>query len=200
MKKMKALLNKINVFPYYDLLFSLFFVLVGICMIVFPSTTIYIASVLCGILLLAFALQRFLLLFSTRERSVYFLILFFINLLSLLGALALIFFSRAAVGIIGFFIGCILIVDAVKRLYVLLVLSSHTPKTFALPICMCTLTILFGIFLVFAPNAAAGITSILCGIALIVESVQSAVFFFLDRRHERRKTDDYIETDFEDKT
>ena len=81
MKKMKSLLNKIKGFRYYDLLFYLFLTAVGICMIVFPSAAIHIASVLCGILLCIFALYRFLLLFTTKERSLYFLILFFLFLL-----------------------------------------------------------------------------------------------------------------------
>lgn len=197
---MKTLLNKIKNFPYYELLFSLFLVVIGICMIVFPSLTIHIASVLCGALLLAFTIHRFLLLFSTRERSLYFLILFLINLLTLFGALALIFFSRAAVGLIGCFVGLVLIVDALKRLYLILVLGAHRTRAFWIPLTVCALTLVFGIFLLFAPNAVADLTSILLGIALIVDSAQNAVFFFLDRRYEKQRSDDYIETDFEDKT
>lgn len=197
---MKTILNKIKSLLYYDLIFSLLLVAIGLCMILFPSAAIRIASVLCGLLLCAFAIYRFFLLFTVRERSLYFLILFFINLLTLLGALALIFFSRAAVGVIGFVVGLVLIVDALKRLYLILPLDAHGARALWVPLTLCALTLIFGVVLLFAPNVVAGLTSILLGAALIFEGVQNAIFFFLERRHESRPKDDYIETDFEDKT
>lgn len=200
MKILTTFLNKIKRFRYYDLLFSLLLTAIGACMIFFPSASIFIASVLCGILLCVFALYRFLLLFTTRERSLYFFVLFLIHLFTLLAALALIFFSHAAVEGIGFFIGLVLIVDALKRLYrILVVRDERTPHLF-LPIVLCALTLAFGIFLTFAPGVVAGVASILLGIALIFEGVQNAVFFFLEMRRENQHSDDYIETDFQDKT
>lgn len=200
MNKLTSLLNKITSFRYYDLLFSLFLSVIGICMIVFPSTVIHIISVLCGVLLCAFALHRFLLLFTARARSVYFLVLFLINLFTLLCALALIFFSRTAVEIIGFFVGLVLIVDVLKRLYLILALREDGRGVPLLPTVICALTLLFGIFLLFVPSAAAGLTSILLGVALIVEGVQNAIFFFAEQKEKKSTKDDYIETDFQDKT
>lgn len=197
---MKTILNKIKNLLHYDLVFSLLLVVIGLCMILFPSAAIRIASVLCGLLLCAFAIYRFFLLFTARERSLYFLILFSINLFTLLGALALIFFSRAAVGVIGFVVGLVLIVDALKRLYLILPLDAHGGRALWVPLTLCALTLIFGVFLLFAPNVVAGLTSILLGVALIFEGVQNAIFFFLERRHESNPKDDYIETDFEDKT
>ena len=130
----------------------------------------------------------------------YFYILFFINLSTLLAALALIFFSHAAVGVIGFFVGLVLIIDALKRLYLILVVRGNRTGALLFPIVGCILTLVFGIFLLFIPRAIAGLTSILLGAALIFEGVQNTIFFFLERRHESRPKDDYIETDFKDKT
>ena len=194
---LKTIVNKIKDFSYSDLLVSAIILCIGLFLIFFSETVIHIIFIIGGILLAAFSIYRFILLFSTNGRPLLFYLSFLLNLFVFFCALAMIFCAKQTLSLIGRFIGLYLIVSNAYKLYRLLT-QSKRDRRFWISLSLTSLALLLGAFLVFFPRAIAGLVSVFLGIALVYEAIIDIVFTLSERRTNRTKG--YIEVDFTDKT
>ena len=200
---MLTLLNKIRSFRHFDLIFSICTILIGLLTFFFPSIAIYILSIGLGVFLLGFGIEGMIRLIRHKGSDLSFFIRLLGTLLSIFGALGLLFFGTLFAGFVCNAVGIFLLIDASVKLFDLLACPRQRTPSFWIRLSISALTFILGLALLITPTGVLLGALRLLGIALSVEGASSLVYAALRLRADsgvKQNSHDPIETSFTDRT
>lgn len=200
---MLTLINKIRSFRYFDITFSLLIFFIGLLTILLPNIAIYVLSIGLGILLLCFGGEGMLQLFHKRESDLFFFVRFIANLLLIFGALGLLLFGPLLSGLVCSAVGIFLLIDASVKLFDLLSRRQTRNASFWVRLSVSALSFILGLALLVTPSGVLLGALRLLGIALMVEGVNSLVYYvlrILQKKQRKSNPKIPIESSFTDRS
>ena len=188
--KFRQFLSK---FPLFDLLTAIFALLLMIA----PISVITLVIRTIGITAALYAILRLVFNFTLNVRGVLFTLYSVSYVMLLVFGAILLINPKGALAFLSVSVGLYLIVDGVIRL---LRASRASGAAMVVGMTLAALTVLFGSVLLFYPAGAVKISAILVGAALLTSSITNITVLYIPQRRHFNSKQNYIETDFIDKS
>lgn len=170
---MEILSKKIKSMYKTSIIFSVILFLIGLFLLINPTTTLHAISYLIGIILIVWGIIPVITFFSNKETQNYLEFSFIIGVFSLIFGIIVMINPDIIGSIIPFLIGIWMIINGLTKLYYAINLNKENNATMSIVIS--SLILVFGIILIFNPFKGAVVLTQVIGISVIIYSILDLV-------------------------
>lgn len=186
---MKELKKQFSKLWWGSLFTSLIFFVVGLMLVIKPSTIITLISMIVGIAIIIAGIFAFVKYFKGKEKQTVFRFDFIYGVICMVCGILLVFNPEAVASILPLVLGIWMIVNSMMKIEYVLSLKDKEDKSFLVTIVLTVISLACGILFVFNPFKGATILTQILGFVIMAYALMDIINSCLLKKSFKQKTD-----------